>query len=184
MKHKYQVLLLVCWVIYVICALFKLCGLNWFKAEVDNDTLIMISNYIDDNFIIKVIVACLNNLVLSSLTVFAMLREKFYTKLQACLFIPVIIAMSVVSWFNYTAQIVLNVICLVVLPLLFKGKWYNIVLGIVLLIVFQVLSLYIKDIGQRNLNYTDTLTSLLLQVDTYVMVFIYYLYSNALKKGD
>lgn len=183
MKDKYKVLLISCWALLLVCCILKLLGLNIFSINCQNATFITICDYIDNRLYLKIILSCIVALILNSLYILAVLKQRFYTKLQALMFIPLIILMSVIGWYSPPCQIVLNLIFYTVLPILFKVDFKRVLLSLLLLIAFQVISITLKNIGAWHLNTEHTLTAIILQFDTLIMVLLYYLYSNKQNGG-
>ena len=173
MKDKYRVLINSCWILLFICLILKLFGANIFEPYTDNKTFINLCNFIDGNLCVKYILYAIFSLCLNSLFVFSVMKEKFYTKIQAIVFIPLIITM---------AQLILNLIFYIT-PIIFDKKiWKRLIVGIILTILFQVMSIVIKNIGKWNLNEEKTLIVIIMQIDTYIMMILYYLYSNFNRK--
>ena len=177
MKRNLKVLIITCWVVLAICCVLKTVGLNMFAVGTTNENTIAFCTFIDNNFILKVICACISSLILNSLTVLSILQQKFYTKRQMLVFIPLIICISVSSWFNATLSTVLGIIFLLLPILYFPKKWYRCILGFVFVLAFQMLSVFVKDIGGWSLYNTTFLPSILLQIDSFIMVILFYLYS-------
>ena len=180
MKLKYQILTIMCWIIYIACLVFKICGAEWFTINCTNETFISICNYVDNTQWLKMTIAGIMSLILNSLMIFAMFREKFYTRKQALIFIPLIIGMSISGWYYPYVQLALNIICAVILPLILRAKFSDVFVGNILIIVFQAMSLFTKNIGNWNINETNFLVATILQLDSLIMLIIYYLYANSL----
>ena len=88
--------------------------------------------------------------------------------------------MSLVSWYSMVINIIIGVI-LCLLPIIWlKQKWYRVLIGICLILLFQVISIATKSIGGWNLNDEKSLITILLQFDSVIMTTLYYLYSNYL----
>lgn len=181
MKNKYKVLIISCWALLILCLIFKLFGANIFEPYVKSERFIKLCDFIDNNFYLKIIVACIVSLILNTFTVLAILGQKFYTKLQAIIFIPLITLTSIISWYSNIVNIVLNVLFFILPTIWLKKKWYRSLLGFGLITSFQLISMFIRNISNITLNYETTLIAIILQVDSFIMVVLYYLYSNYLK---
>lgn len=178
MKNKYTVLIITCWVLLLICMIAKLFGANIFHPTTTNQTFINICEYIDSHLWLKYTTSCIVSLILNSLSFLAILGQKFYTKTQAIIFIPLTIAMSIVGWYSQVVNIVIGTI-LYLLPIVWlKKKWYRVLIGIGLILLFQIISIVTKNIGHLYLNEEYTLIAILLQIDSMIMTMLYYLYSN------
>ena len=72
-------------------------------------------------------------------------------------------------------------IILIVLPLLLKRlkNWKRVLLINILIIVLQVVTMIIRNIGFGNsFNYNLTIINSLLQIDYYIMIILCYLYNT------
>ena len=80
---------------------------------------------------------------------------------------------------NVYLNIALSIIVVLIIPLIrtrFK-LWKHIIIGNILIFIFQLISLLTRNIGW-NLNNQSMLVSLIMQIDYYIMLIIYYLYIN------
>lgn len=176
-KRNLRVLILTCWAVLFICCILKLVGLDIFTVGTTNPNTIAFCTFIDNNFVLKVICACISSLILNSLSVLAILQQKFYTKRQMLIFIPLIICVSVSSWYSAVVSTILGIV-FCILPIVFiPRKWYRVLLGTCLILIFQLLSVFIKNVGGWDLYDATFLPSILLQIDSFIMVTLFYLYS-------
>lgn len=177
MKRNLKILIITCWVALCICCILKLIGLDIFTVGTANENLTIVLTFIDKHFVLKVICTCIVSLVLNTLTLLAILQQKFYTKCQMFVFTPLIIGASIVGWYFSTLSLILNIVlCISVIPFL-KHRWYRCPLGMLLVLVFQMISILTKNVGDWTLYDSYFLPSILLQIDSFIMVTLFYLYS-------
>ena len=177
MKRNLKVLIITCWVVLGICCILKLIGLDIFTVGTDNENLTTVLTFIDKHFVLKVICTCVVSLILNTLTLLAILQQKFYTKCQMFVFLPLIIGASIAGWYFSTLSLILNIVlCISVIPFL-KRKWYRCPLGMLLVLIFQMISILTKNVGDWTLYDSYFLPSILLQIDSFIMVTLFYLYS-------
>jgi hypothetical protein len=160
-----------------LCFVIQLFGADWFNVSTQNETFIKVCNFIEDRLWLKQICVCIICLILGTFTILAILRQKFYNKLQIFVFIPLLILLSYSSWYLPFLNTVLSFIVYLVPIFWLKRKWYRAPIGILLINIFQILSIFIKNIGNFYLNNTSFLVSTILQIDSLIMVILYYLYS-------
>lgn len=172
------------WVVLICCFIVKLFGGNYFEIVCENENFVMICNFIDNNFWLKVIVNCINALILISLNLLAIMQRKFYNKIQLVVFIPLIILSSILSWFSTIGKFIVDFIVMILLPIIFKTNIKRIIFGNLLILCFQIISLIVKDIGLNYLNNESTLVVLILNIDVFLMSFLYYLYANKKTKEE
>ena len=180
-KNKYLVLIITCWCLLFIALIAKLLGADIFYPSTNNQTFIAICDYVETHIWLKYTLSCVMSLILNSICFLAILEQKFYTKLQAIILIPLIIVMSLVGWYSQLANIILCVVICIILGLFLKKKWYRVPIGIGFIALFQIISILTKNIGHWYLNDENTLIAILLQVDSIIMSLLYYLYSNYIK---
>lgn len=182
MKQKYKVLIIVCWTVYIACLIIKLCGGNRFEIATTNERFIAICDYIDNTLWLKMIIACVFNVIINSFVICAIFGQKFYTFKQGIVFIPLIICTSLVGWYNSTITTILS-FTIYLLPIVYNyKKWYRSLIGLALMLIFQLISLITKNVNDFYVNNQSTLISIILQIDLLIMVVIYYLYANARKE--
>lgn len=179
---RLKVLIIVCWIAYIICLIIKLCGANLFEIACENERFILICDYIDNNLWLKMIIACLFNLITSSFVICAIFKEKFYTRKQAIVFIPLLIAASIISRYSPISSTIMSFV-IYLLPIVYNyKKWYRAIIGLILMLCFQFISLITKNVSDFYINNQSTLISIILQIDLLIMVVLYYLYANARKE--
>ena len=182
MTQKLKALFITCRVVYIACLIIKLCGGNWFEIATTNERFIAICDYIDNTLWLKMIIACIFSLITNSFVICAIFRERFYTFKQAIVFIPLIIIGSIIGWYNSIINTIIGFI-LYLIPIIYDyRKWYRAILGLILMIIFQFISLITKNVNEVYLNNQSTLVSIILQIDLLIMVILYYLYANARKE--
>ena len=181
-SFKLKVLIIVCWVIYIACLIIKLCGGNRFEIATSNETFTAICDYIDNTLWLKMIIACIFNVILSNLSCLAILEQKTYNLRQCLIFIPLSALMSLLSWFYPIISTILNFLFYLLTIIYLRRKRYRSIIGIVLINLFQFISLITKNVNSININEESTLVSIILQIDVLIIVIIYYLYANARKE--
>jgi len=181
MKNPLRVLIITCWILLIVCMLIKVSGFNIFEPDTDNTKFIEFCEYIDSVFVLKVIIASIFSLFLNTLTILAILGQKFYTKCQIFIFVPLIISTSIISWYSNIVYIILNILYFLLPIIWLKKRWYRVIIGFGLILTFQFISIITRNLHQNILNNETTLVSIIMQVDSIIMIILYYLYSNYLE---
>lgn len=181
-SFKLKILIIVCWIAYITCLIIKLCGANLFEIACENERFILICDYIDNTLWLKMIIACIFSLITNSFVICAIFREKFYTLKQVIVFVPLIVIGSIISWYFPLINTIIGFL-LYLIPIAYNyHKWYRAIIGLILMISFQFISLATKNVNSIYLNNQNTLVSIILQIDLLIMVILYYLYANARKE--
>lgn len=181
---RLMVLIAVCWIAYIICLIIKLCGGNRFEIATSNETFIALCDYIDNTLWLKMIIATITYVISSYIAYLILVKRKFFNDWWV-IFILVITNIINILINNVYLNIALSIIVALIIPLIrtrFK-LWKHIIIGNILIFVFQLISLLTRNIG-RNLNNQSMLVSLIMQIDYYIMLIIYYLYINRKEVKD
>lgn len=186
MKDKYKVLIITCWILLILAVVAKLCGANVFNIVVTNQHFIDICNYIDDHLWLKYILATIVYIPSTYLVYLTMTKQKIGKDFW---FIIICLPCSTLKGINqYIGMAYEIAIILLLVPLLrCKGKnWLLVIIGIAAIILFQQISLWIRNLG-FYLEKDYFLINLIMLIDYYIMVFLYYLYVQYIlnrTKGD
>lgn len=183
MKDKYKVLIISCWSLLLVCFAINLFGANLFDIVCENKKFIKLCNYIDNSMFWKISINCVIALILDSLTLLAIMKYKMYSKTLGLIVIPMIILSSIFYWYLPILKTILEIIFMIVIPLIYKVNWKRIGLGMILIILFQQISLFTKNIGGIFLDSNNTLISFIMYIDVFIMLMLYYLYANKEKEN-
>ena len=181
-NDKYGMLIVVSWVVLIFCLIVKLFGGNWFELGVENEKFVAFCNYVDNTMWLKMALACLIYLFTNYFILCILINRKKLDKKIVALFLPLMITKSLISWYVLWVSYVLDVLILVILPLIIGKKWKRVIFGNLLVMGFQLLTLAIRNIsGDFTLN-NIFLVQVLYQIDYYLMIILFYLYTFKKKK--
>lgn len=152
-----------------------------FLAGTDNERFIALCSFIDSSFI-KYIIYFTFNITSSSIYFMAVLKEK---KPNLKWFIPYTIYAILKIIFN-KYDLIFNILDFVIVPLLpiiiNKKMWLRSIIGLGLMLLFQSVSLLLK-FNNFTMFDENTLMVIILSIDYYIMLILYWLYSIKSKKG-
>ena len=169
----------VCWFSLILCVLIKLFGGNYFEIVSTNEKFISICGWIDGNFTKEIIRFAFANLCFYIYTC-SIMRNKMNKK-QLLIFALAMVLMTGAKYINSNIGFVADCVMMIAVPLVFSGwKWKNTLLGFGLINAFQIISLITRNLGISILE-APMLIELILQIDYYIMLVLYYLYSVKLK---
>ena len=175
MKDKYKTLIISCWVVLLCCFVVKLLGGNFFEIVCENEKYIAFTTFCNKGipyWIITIIFYLLQS-SLFFMAVCKLNKPKWWMIISTILF-------AIVKLLFYKYQVVvfiLEAVFMFALPMIYNRKlWLRTIIGIVLILVFQIISLVIKNIGIKFLYY-DLFTGLIFSIDYYIMLVLYWLYS-------
>lgn len=179
-ENKYKVLIIACWGALLFCFVIKLFGGNFFEPYVNNDKFIAACNWLDDTLWAKYLVSSVVYCIGIYLVYLAMIKKRLF---KDWWYILLCLPCSIFKGFNAYIGAAYDIVLMIVIPLITtKAKrWKQIILGFILVAVFQLISLFTRDIGWY-LPSDSMLILLIMQIDYYIMIMLYYLYSNSYNK--
>lgn len=170
--------IVLCWSALIICFFIKLLGGNYFEIFAKNEKFIELCNWVDTSFVKYIIRFIFANISFYLYTA-AIIGKDISIKRFAIIEI-FILADVLVKYSFQNLGFILDCVMLVVIPLVLSKSIKRTILGFILINAFQIVSLLIRNVGISILN-TNSLIEYILQVDYYIMLILYYLYSTKMK---
>ena len=182
-----------CWIMLVACFVVKLFGGNWFEVVCTNEHFSNCCDYLDKNVVLQDVLA------------FVLYMFGTYLMILSCALVPranteqkmvILASFSGCFLLNYTSEIAkffVEAFCFIAIPIFItctngmklreaiKRRWYCGFVGMGTIFAFQLISMYVRDV-EFWIMHENTLTSLMLLFDYYIMIVLYHLYVK-LKKG-
>lgn len=174
---KLLVVIITCWILLLIALVMKLFGSKLFNIIIENKTFIDICNWLDGSWT-KYIVSTIFYIISNYLIYLSMTDKKIGQDWWILIvMLPFSYIKAQLNWIG----LFLDFLILLIIPLIrTKGKnWLKIIIGILLVMAFQEISLLIRDL-HFYLNSDSILVALILSIDYYIMIILYYLYSRML----
>lgn len=186
-KERYlKRVIVVCWIALAICFGIKLFGGNLFEIMCNNENFIKVCEYADNHFWAKYIIALVNSLVSVYFLLLAMCEKWKFEKWELITAIITICLVTLVKLFNQNIGVILDLWQVVIMPMVFNGRGKRrcafVVIGNLLLIIFQFISMFIKNIGIGFITDNGILISFIFNIDVTLMIILYYFYINILKE--
>lgn len=177
-------IIVISWIVLAICFIIKLFGGNLFEIICKNETFIAICEFCDNNwwaYFINGLIYCFFS------TYFFILAVCQTTKLQTwqtITTIGTIIIGCIIKTFDKTIGVIFDVWQMIIMPLIFliktPKKLLNIVIGNILVVIFQLVSLITKNINIGFLG-DSVLIGNIFAIDVLIMVILYFAYANLIK---
>lgn len=186
-KERYlRRVIVVCWIALAICFGIKLFGGNLFEIVCSNENFIKVCEYADTHFWADYLLYVSYGYVSMHFLVLAMIGKWKFTKVQLVSLILSVMAGVLVKEFNSTIGLVCDLWQGIILPIIFvwkeRGRIPFVFLGNFLLIIFQLMSMFIKNIDIGIITDRGALMSTIFSIDIVIMILLYYLYSNLQRK--
>lgn len=189
-KERYlKRVIVVCWIALAICFGIKLFGGNLFEIICTNENFTKFCEYADNHWLAYYLLNAVNSLVLSYFYTLAVCQKWKYKRWQLIVLIVTVLAGTLVKYYSNIVGLLFDLWHMIVMPCLFTirtpKKHWNALIGNFLVLIFQAVSLFVKNIGIRIISRESALMVIIFSIDVFIMVLLYYLYSNATaKKGS
>lgn len=182
-KERYlKRVIVVCWIALAICFGIKLFGGNLFEIMCENENFIKVCEYADSHFWAYNLINALNSFVLTYFYTLAVCQKLKYEKWQLIIVLITIAIGIPIKTYSQIFGLVFDVWQMILMPCLFTIKYpkrhWNVLIGNILVVIFQVVSMFVKNIGIKVLTSESVLTMMIFSIDVFLMVILYYLYSN------
>lgn len=188
-KERYlKRVIIVCWIALAICFGIKLFGGNLFEIMCNDENFIKVCEYADNNFWAFYIISASYCYVSLYFLELAMIGKWKYSKSELIIFTATILIGVIVKSQNIVLSLLYDVWQGVLMPIVFtrkdKKRFWFVLLGNALLVVFQLISMFIKNIHVGLITQNGTLCSAIFSIDVLLMIVLYYLYSNIKKERE
>ena len=186
-KERYlKRVIIVCWIALAICFGIKLFGGNLFKIMCENENFIKVCEYADNHWWAYYLINALNSFVLTYFYTLAVCQKLKYDKWQLIVIIATVFVGTMIKYYSNTIGLIFDVWQMIIMPCLFTiktpKKHWNTLIGNILVLIFQMVSLFVKNIGLRIITRESTLLVVIFSIDVFLMVILYYLYANIIEK--
>ncbi len=156
-----------------------------FIAHTSNEVFQNICKYVDNNDFVKYgLINLPINIISCSIYYMAVLQENKLTKQSLKWLIPLVIYAIIKAIFNRYDKVfyVVDIFMMIGLPILIdKTKWLWAIISFCATLLFQALSMIIK-MNNYEMFDNNTIVFIILNIDYYIMLVIYYLYRLEYKK--
>lgn len=188
-KERYlRRVIVVCWIALAICFGIKLFGGNLFEIMCSNENFIKVCEYAENNFWAYYLLNGIYCFVSLHFLILAMIGRWKFTRNQFIVFISTLTVGLFVKSINPIISFIYDFWQGILMPIVFIGKdrkriWF-VFAGNALLIIFQMVSMFVKNIGIGILINNGLVVSWIFCVDVLIMILLYYFYSNLLKRKE
>lgn len=185
-KVKYlKRVIAISWLALLVCFLIKIFGGNFFVIMCENERFIAVCEYADNNFWANYLISCLYCFVSLYFFTLAILQKAKFSQTQLIVAIITVLIGTLIKIYSVSWGWVFDIWQMGLMPMLFLGKHFKrylrILIGVALLLLFQVLSLVTKDLGITTLG-NSILIEAIFTIDVFIMEVLYFSYSNLLRK--
>lgn len=189
--------IVLCWIMLVACFAIKLFGGNWFEIVCTNEHFLSFCKFFDERIILQDLLSLLFYSVSTSLVILSSSRKTNPSRHQLLFVVVSACAVWSLQLVSLTTKALVETIYIVFCPLIVNFLLGDSIfskisavkeigfgaIGAALTWIFQVLSFVTRNIGVSFLGDT-TLVALILMIDYYIMIVLYYLYVKSKEGGN
>lgn len=189
-KERYlKRVIIVCWIALGICFGIKLFGGNLFEIMCANENFIKVCEYADNHFWADYVLSSVYGLISTYFSVLAMCGWYKYKKPHLLILISTVLVGTLVKYFSAFIGLLFDVWQIIIMPCVFTIKnpkrHKYVILGNILIFVFQLVSMLVKDLRISIVTNYGLLIGIIYSIDILIMIVLYYLYSNvSLKRKE
>lgn len=186
--------ILICWVLLFVCFVVKIFGGNYFAIIVNSPKFVAFCKYLDSNIFLYGLIGLISSLISYFFYYLAILKKLMFSKREFIIYITSVIVFCVLrvslihSPLRNAFSYAINFIQYFVVPFLFefhisKRNIVRTTIAFVLNLIFQIVSIITKNIGIRYIT-DSSLEMIIFTIDVYIMLVLYYLYSNIINNKE
>ncbi len=186
--------IILCWIMLVACFAIKLFGGNWFEIVCTNEHFSNICRIVDNNKIIWCIVSYSTYITSSSIIIFACSKNKSKLKKSTVFLVFCCLTICWLSQFiSVSVKTIFEILAILFIPtilsvlytserksVVLKNVWYRGILCAIITFGFQAISFITRNVGIVIVD-DNTLISMILLIDYYIMSILFYLHFKATK---
>ena len=179
-KKIYRLLIILSWVVLVFYLLMKLLFGYTLEIVCNNERILAICNFVDNNLIANYIVSSIFCFVMLYFYYGAIVRKVKLGKKELIILIVTTLVANIFTYFGLVGSLSSDLLKLFVAPMIMLGKfrWKNLLICLIffaLNFVFQLISLITANIGMKLVQ-ESMLINMVFSIDVVIMLVITCLY--------
>jgi hypothetical protein len=184
-KERYlKRVIVVCWIALALCFGIKLFGGNLFEIMCSNENFIKVCEYADNHLWAYYLLALSYAYLTNCFAILAMCGKWKFSKIEFTIYSITTVVGCGVKLFSPLLGVIFDIWNIVIMPCTFTLKtpkrhiW--VLVGNILLIAFQMISLFVKNLSFEIVTNNGLLIGIIYSIDVALMTLLYYLYTNFL----
>jgi hypothetical protein len=189
-KERYlKRVIIVCWIALEICFGIKMFGGNLFEIMCENENFIKVCEYAENHFWAYYFINAIYCFVSLYFFTLAICGKRKFEKWELFVVISTVIVGTFAKCYDEYIGLAFDawqfLFMQAILNMKNKRRHIYIIPAVVLLFIFQAISMFVKNIEFGILTDKGLLISVIYSIDVLIMILLYYEYSNILtKKGE
>lgn len=178
-NDKLALLIGSCWFTLFAFWVFVLISGRYLEVACSNEQVIKVCNFIDNNKILLCVVKFAVYYFQSILMFYAILKKKIFSSNTIPISIYVLVIWLIKHFTSqYSFSNYLDFLSIIFIIILDKKKWARAITGNILLFLFTLISLMVKNMSNINISNLPLIIQVLLMIDILIMNWLYYSYSR------
>lgn len=188
-KKYLQRVIIVSWLSLLFCFFLKITNIHNFDIVCKNETFISICEYATTHIWADYAISAVYCFVSLYLFTLSIIQQVKFNVWQLLVVIITVFCGTALKMYNRNLGVYYDIWQMVGMPFVLScfniKKLFNIVIGNVLLVAFQIISMYTKNLG-LNLLGSNLVIDTIYGIDVIIMLALYYAYANLIKtkKGE
>lgn len=182
-KSVLRTMIILCWVFLALYAILKLVPqlASKFVIVVNNEKIVKAGQFIDSRVWLQQIVYGLTTLLTYHFYLCACVKKWHLSWKQYLVLIAIIVATNTIKYYISSLCLIINVLVMVILPFALKGDYRTFIIIFVTHYLGQLAISFIRSEELNAVSY-NTINGIIMCLDMYVWLLLYYLYSNLYKE--
>ena len=176
--------IILCWILLFICFIIKIFGGNFFNIVCNNERFVKLCEFIDST-LIYYLIAFIFYLPSTFIYYYTVSCVGNLNKRNSIIIILSCIICFCIKWINHTIGMILEFISYFIITYIIcktngksnKESLLRIIIGFILNNLFQIVSLFVKNLGLFKIMENNSLIQIIFSIDYYIMLILYLLYS-------
>lgn len=181
-KNVLKVMLILVMIFLLGLYILKVCLPEEFLLVINNPQLIAIGNYIDNSWWLSILIPSITSFIVYWLYLCAVNKKWRLNWIELVSVIVVIIITQLLYLWNYNLASGVNVVAMLLLPLIGKAQFKDVVIVYCVHYFAQLLSLEIRSLPLL-LECINSITALVLTFECYLWLVLFYLFYNYKKES-
>lgn len=178
-NDKLALLIGSCWFTLFAFWVFVLISGRYLEVACTNEQVIKVCNFIDNNKILLCVVKFAFYYFQSILMFYAILKKKIFSSNTIPISIYVLVIWLIKHFTSqYSFSNYLDFLSIIFIIILDKKKWARAITGNILLFLFTLISLMVKNMSNINISNLPLIIQVLLMIYILIMNWLYYSYSR------
>ena len=190
-KKVLKRIIIISWLLLIISFVIKIFGGSWFNVAFSTEPMFRADAFLEKHYLAQVIVFSIGSYIGFSFYYLAICQKRNFDKFLHIALVPYFVAVTAIKVWLYSVGatnwgLLLDIVTGFIIPFVLIGKpkkkYFRVIIAFGLYLIFMAISLSAKNIRIDPAITESVLTEIILGIDLYMMLLLFYLYSLHLTK--